>query len=169
LQVTEALGWDIPHSCSDYNWGRAFYETNGYNTEHVLEWSVITNFFTQLDSRYPSDHFVSPDPNENGKKISFCKYWKLSWEFSGEQDIDNPAPQAGLSTTSTVTKRKPVEWIAAAYPYKHAAKGGEDFLDELTLLQTLINTPAKNNVSITLCDSYMDIHTNYCVHRCSLA
>jgi hypothetical protein len=68
--------------------------------------------------------------------------------------MDNPAPQADLS--STVTKRRPIDWTAAAYPYKQAEKGGEDFLNELTLLQKLINTLAKNNLSSVAGDGHMD-------------
>lgn len=58
--------------------------------------------------------------------------------------MDNPAPQSGAK--SSITQRTPIEWIAANYPYKQENKGGEDFLDELLLLQRLINSPAKNSV-----------------------
>jgi hypothetical protein len=106
---------------------------------------VITNFFTTVNSQYSDDYFVSPDPaQDQNKGINFCNYWKQSWAFTGTQYIDNPAPNAGM--TSTKTQRWPIQWLAAAYPYKEVSQGGEDFLDELTLLQKLINTPAKNNV-----------------------
>lgn len=162
-----AYGWNVPHSCDNYAWGSAHFELRQYDTEHVLEWSVITNFFTTLNSKYQQDEFVSPDPYENGARINFCKYWKTSWDFTKVQVMDNPAPQAGLS--STVTQRRPIEWIAAAYPYKQEGKGGENFLNELTLLQKLINTPAKNNVSNVAGDSHIDTSANHRIHRCSLA
>jgi hypothetical protein len=62
-----------------------------------------------------------------------------------------------------------MEWIAAAYPYKEERKGEEDFLEELTLLQRLINLPAKNNVGSVAADSHVYTSANHRVHRCSRA
>jgi hypothetical protein len=68
---------------------------------------------------------------------------KSSWNFQGEQKIPNPAPNSGAKPNSI--QRKPIEWIAANYPYKDG--DGGDFLGEFKLLQGAINSPAKNNVS----------------------
>lgn len=147
MQTAAVYGWNVIHSCDNYEWGNAKVEPYQYDTEHVLEWSVITNFFTRLNTQFAPDEFDNPDPDVKDKKMNFCRYWKASWDFPQSQVIDNPAPEAGLSPT--VTKRTPIEWIAAAYPYKDKDHG-EAFSDELGLLQRLINTPAKNNVSRVL-------------------
>jgi hypothetical protein len=139
-----AYGWETPRSCDDYDysWGSAFYATGLYDTEHILEWSVITDFFTQVNGMYSDDAFLHPDPDQNHLKIGFCKYWKESWDMKGT--MENPSPQFNLK--SSIKQRTPIEWIAAHYPYKQANAGGEEFMDELVLLQKEINSPAKNNV-----------------------
>jgi hypothetical protein len=166
LQDAYSYGWNTIHSCSEYAYGSAHYVKNEYDTEHVLEWSVITGFFNQLSSQYggkDGTDFVHPDPQENGKKISFCKYWKATWDLPRSQTMPNPAPQNGLK--SPVLERKPAEWIAANYPYKFGTtpSGAQEFVDEFTLLQKKINSPAKNAVSAVLSSRYLHAYANQCV------
>lgn len=160
-------GWSAPASCDNYQWGGVLDTSlpNSYQSEHVLEWSVVTNFFTIMNSKYAKDEFENADPNEDGK-MNFCEHWKQTWDLKGQQFMDNPAPQSGMSPA--VTRRKPVKWLAAAYPYETALEGGPMFLDELPLLQQMINSPAKNNVSDSNIDNSMYTTANVLVHRCSL-
>lgn len=74
-----AYGWTEPHSCTEYEWRYAHFpqtDDDKYDTEHILEWFVITNFFTTLDGQYKQDEFTHPDPQEDGAKINFCRYWR---------------------------------------------------------------------------------------------
>lgn len=144
-------GWKDPYSCTQYTWRNGTSEevldrNSTYEIDHVLEWQVIVNFFTAMNEKFEKDEFVHPDPNMNGIKVNFCKYWKASWNFKGGQMIDNPAPESGVQ--SNTQRRKPIDWIAANYPHK--AQDGENFLQELTLLQKLLHSPVKRHVSQTL-------------------
>lgn len=159
-------GWSAPASCDNYQWGGVLDTSlpNSYQSEHVLEWSVVTNFFTTMNSEFAADEFTSADPVDKGKKISFCKYWKQTWELKGEQVMPNPAPNAGMSPAKT--QRTPANWLAAAFPYSEVDEGGPMFLDELPLLYTPINSPAKNNVSDLNIDNHICTPANIPVHRC---
>jgi hypothetical protein len=110
--------------------------------------------------------FTDPDSEAKQQNVNFCRYWKQSWDFAGQQSIPNPASQAAGMTGDTAN-RYPVKWIAAAYPYKDQKNaGGEMFLDELPLLQALINSPAKNNVSGSDINNSICVSADFDVCRC---
>lgn len=133
---------------------------------------MITNFFTELNQKFKDDlvKFPNPDPDakDGNKELNFCAYWKQSWQFAGLQVIPNPAPQTDGMKDDKATRR-PIDWIAAAYPFTQVDKGGPRFANELPLLQKLINNPAKNNVSDFNINNNMYPRANLSVYRCSLA
>ncbi|KAF2180484.1 hypothetical protein K469DRAFT_753193 [Zopfia rhizophila CBS 207.26] len=137
-----SYGWNVIDSCDDYGWGRAYYAEGKYDTEHILEWSVITNFFTTMNS-HPDfkNGFEHPDPEKNGENVNFCTYWKESWDWPDSQKMGTPDSNAmdvdGVQYT-------PFQWIASEYPWKQGQQ--EKYVDELVLLQKKINSPAKNNM-----------------------
>ncbi|KAH4663962.1 hypothetical protein HBH70_213330 [Parastagonospora nodorum] len=101
---SQAYGWSESNTCDSFDWGRAHFTTDdedAYQTEHILEWSVITNFFTQLNDQYKKDQFEHPKPAANKRKVNFCEYWEESWKFHRDVDgrptqvMNNPAPQSG--------------------------------------------------------------------------
>ncbi|KAH5090123.1 hypothetical protein HBI38_042970 [Parastagonospora nodorum] len=70
-----AYGFNDLDSCDDYRWGKQTNRDKGlYDTEHVLEWSIITGFFNSLND-HPDfkDGFLHPDPEskERGQKVSW--------------------------------------------------------------------------------------------------
>ncbi|KAH4055823.1 hypothetical protein HBI26_186480 [Parastagonospora nodorum] len=155
-----AYGFNDLDSCDDYRWGKQTNRDKGlYDTEHVLEWSIltdfgkITGFFNSLND-HPDfkDGFLHPDPEskERGQKVSWCKYWKASWHWVEKDSVmPNPDPAATPPAQGVeILEQKPFEWFAEAYPYvdgkkEDAARAHED---EFVLLQGKINQQVKNRM-----------------------
>ncbi|KAH7305460.1 oviduct-specific glycoprotein [Stachybotrys elegans] len=124
-------GWVQPDVCGSYNWGGPLPARVGntqYDSEHILEAQMITQFFQHLNNRLPN---VNPDPTDPSVSISFCDYVNIMF------DIDAiVAP--GLDSAQGVGARlKPIDHIAAQFPTNTWK------VEEYVLLEHVINTPAK--------------------------
>jgi hypothetical protein len=140
-------GWNIRNDCDDYGWGRAHRpEMGGYQSEHVLEWEMVTMFLTTMNSHpeFVGNRFPHPDSIEGGALVSFCRYWAASWNRRARETMSIPDP----SVTNDLAERTPLKWLATAYlGRKKDDVPVELFLDEMILLQTKVNALAKSNVS----------------------
>jgi hypothetical protein len=110
-----------------------------YQIEHVLEWQVVTKFFTWLEeNRLKGEIFDNPSPtavdkDENRKKIQFCPYWKTLWQDSPTFRINGKGES-----------RKALQHLKYAYP------GIDNHDNEFIYLQSTVNAPAKSGVSIPI-------------------
>lgn len=165
-------GFNERDSCDNYEMDNPDTSTKGvkYQTEHVLEWQLVGDFFTQMGKQIKTK-FDHPNPTiTDGEKIGFCTYWKESWDFTRTQVMEglpvvaaaSPSPGAATGPTPTpVSKpgtkpvaRKPFELLALEYPYKDKGRGGaegaEKWLEEFTLLERVLNGENKNAVRTSL-------------------
>lgn len=128
-------GWTIADSCTDYRWG-GWDATGDYDTEHIMEWQMVTSFFTTLDEKWGSKRWDHPDPkaldsNGNRKQIGFCELWREQW-------FDNPG-QFSIGSSPAMTIKKHIAW---EYPSDNR------YPKEFVVLQTKINSPAKQAVCL---------------------
>jgi hypothetical protein len=170
-------GFNIRDSCDNYDSDKpepAVPGVWGYQTEHVLEWQIVTTFFNQINGEYKKD-FVHPDPDRKGDKVDFCEYWKESWAFdlAHDQVMDDPRPKAVVTPTPTpinvlisstrprsrarpsktpvskpipkVRKGTPFGWLASQYPHK--GRNGAEWVEEFALLEQRLNGEYKAKVS----------------------
>lgn len=126
-------GWTIADSCTDYRWG-GWDATGDYETEHIMEWQMVTSFFKTLEEKWTSKLWDHPDPkalDANGKRkqIGFCAYWKEHW-------ISNVG-QFSIGTSPAMTVQKHI-----AYEYPSDTR----YRNEFVVLQSKINSPAKQSV-----------------------
>jgi hypothetical protein len=164
MPTPKKYGFNTRDSCDNYEWNNPDSGTEvKYETEHVLEWQIVANFFTTMGEDI-TDEFEHPNPEKKGDKLKFCEYWKESWQFTRDQGMDDPDPAAAAAPTPVTgpdgkqvdppekIKRKPLEWLAIQYPYKDTKGGGtgQMWLEELTLLEKKINGENKNPVRIIL-------------------
>ncbi|KAH7400509.1 hypothetical protein DE146DRAFT_780973 [Phaeosphaeria sp. MPI-PUGE-AT-0046c] len=113
------FGYSVANDCSNYDWeGHAGPNPIEGDTEHVLEWSMVRDFFTKLNSHTDfKDPFDSPNP-ESQDKLDFCHYWKESWDWKGTSGMPNPDTTApGPVPGQPPFMQKPFEWFAEAYPF----------------------------------------------------
>lgn len=127
-------GWTIADSCTDYRWG-GWDATGDYETEHIMEWQMVTSFFKTLEEKWSSKLWNHPDPkavdaNNKRKQIGFCAYWKEQWISNGGQ--------FSIGTSPAMTVQKHI-----AYEYPSDAR----YKNEFVVLQAKINSPAKQSVS----------------------
>lgn len=127
-------GYKKQNDKCDYEWldGKVQIAGNDYDSEHVMEWQIVTDFFQKMQAKGGSN-YDHPDPNQAGVKTDFCTYWIESWSLEDTQafSIDNGAAMT------------PWSHIASAYPSK------QNFKEEMIRLQNNINQRAKANVSLT--------------------
>lgn len=133
--TAKAYGYELQNDYCSYKWqsGSAKIPSNKYDSEHVMEWQLVTDFFRGI-SKSGGDAWVHPDPAQNGKKVNFCTYWIESWGGANKDGVSGFA----IDSSSALT---PWEHIAGAYPSTMKNK------DEFVTLQDNINKPAKANVS----------------------
>ncbi|KAF2005391.1 hypothetical protein P154DRAFT_571114 [Amniculicola lignicola CBS 123094] len=131
-------GFNIPDSCDRYEFGPLAKKATGgdYDTEHILEFQLLTDFFNDVNNKWAKNHFEHPDSAEvientnppERKKIDFCKYWRESWDLKTEERFAIPG-ETDLKT--------PFQHLVSVYP------SSEKHSDELVLLQRKVNAPAK--------------------------
>ncbi|CAI6336774.1 unnamed protein product [Periconia digitata] len=128
-------GWEEPNQQCDYSWSSDYNKDNDYDTEHVMEWQVITDFFATMQSK--GEMFDHPDPRkastDGTKQVDFCTYWYESWNLGNDQ--------AFTITISGSDKLTPWDHIAASYP-----SGSNQWKAELIALQRNINAPPKSSL-----------------------
>jgi hypothetical protein len=96
-----------------------------YQTEHVLEWQNIEEFFGEyLTSHFKNKKFKNPDPEREKKEVEWCDAWKSAWDFPGRD---------AFALKEGYPRKTPFDWIADVYPSKHA------YRNEFTILQPGIN------------------------------
>lgn len=106
---------------------------NSYDSEHVMEWQTVTDFFKKLNAK-GGKNYDHPDPNEpDGTKTDFCTYWIESWSLDASQEfsINGSAPYT------------PWNHIKTVYPGKTL---GAAYKSEMIRLQKNINSTPKSNV-----------------------
>jgi len=131
-------GWAEPDQQCDYRWSSTYNKDNDYDTEHVLEWQIITDFFATIQAKgqkfeHPDPRKVQPDPAKPKVEVDFCTYWYESWQLGKNQAFVIP-----LSGQEALT---PWDHIAASYPAK-----SNQWKAELIALQRNINSPTKANL-----------------------
>jgi hypothetical protein len=131
---TPAYSWEDPNNLCSYDWQSGTVRNSGtaYDSEHVLEWQLVTGFFAKLNEK-GGTKYVHPDPLERNKTVDFCTYWIESWSLEGSQ---------GFSIKGS-PNMDPWSHVAAAYP------SNSNFKSEMVALQRNINSPAKANVSFS--------------------
>lgn len=145
-------GFNTRDSCDNYDMDTP--DTSGdveYETEHVLEWQTVTNFFNVMGDEITTK-FDHPDPKQpaSATKLDFCEYWKESWKFDKGQVMDGPDQVVEDATilgvdgvpfkiTTEQQKRTPLHWIASYYPYLKGRKKENVGLNEFTLLEKRLN------------------------------
>ncbi|KAF2686380.1 hypothetical protein K458DRAFT_387388 [Lentithecium fluviatile CBS 122367] len=142
-----ANGFNEMNDCSDYGFGeQKITGTKDYDTEHVLEWSMVWNFFDTINLHADfKSGFNHPDPDEKQEnKLDFCHYWFVSWDWPARDVIPNPDPSA-LATApgSSPLTQTPFQWPNEAYPFIESKKGRRAHDNEFVLLQKRINSEAK--------------------------
>ncbi|KAL9617420.1 MAG: hypothetical protein Q9160_007777 [Pyrenula sp. 1 TL-2023] len=136
LKDATLYGWLKHDDKCDYAWQSGKPQVpkpKGYDSEHVLEWQVVTDFFAKMNQK-SGTKYTHPDPAKAKEKVDFCTYWIKSWSLEAGQEF----------TLDNSPKRDPWGHIAAAYPSKDINK------EEFVRLQRNINTPTKANVSLQL-------------------
>lgn len=124
-------GWENLDICTNLGWYKGDTtpalknKIRGYETEHVLEWQTVTEFFNDhLSDHFKNTKFKSPDPNDTKDKtrleVEWCSFWQTSWSFDKGEKF---ALQKGGPEMS------PFEWIADVYPSTQKHR------DEFTFLQ----------------------------------
>ncbi|KAH7131858.1 hypothetical protein B0J11DRAFT_503048 [Dendryphion nanum] len=162
LKNAIAYGFKIINDCGDYNFGEQKFQKGEYDTEHVLEWSLVSGFFDEMHM-HPDfkDGIDNPDPEvehvrKNPKdakstmvkqKLPFCDYWSDTWDSkvdSDEYTISNPDP----SVIQDSRMKKPLRWLAEAYPFVKgkSAKAERAHEAEFVLLQRKINSETKTKI-----------------------
>ncbi|KAI4681353.1 uncharacterized protein J4E84_007589 [Alternaria hordeiaustralica] len=117
-----------------------------YETEHVLEWQTVVEFFNTVDKEIETKyHHPNPTTNE---MVGFCKYWSEHWTYKLNL-IDGPSADPAVSpdadaapdptdiTDLSTGQLVPVHWLAIVYPYREG--GEEKWLEEMPLLEKRIN------------------------------
>jgi hypothetical protein len=102
-----------------------------YEVEHILEWQLVTGFFTWLNEEHfgRRKQFTNPEiAKKKGVKVDFCTYWRKTW--------DAPAFTIPVNRNRAQNAKQHVAW---QYP-------GVDFRNEFVFLQKDINKPAKQQV-----------------------
>ena len=108
----------------------------GYQIEHVLEWQLVVQFFTWInDKRIRGPRFRNPYSDAATKDLNFCGYWKETWFGTGS---DSSKFSIGDSQERNVRQH-----LQSAYP------GTNNFLEEFVWLETTINSPGKQYVSVS--------------------
>ncbi|KAL9621687.1 MAG: hypothetical protein Q9160_003940 [Pyrenula sp. 1 TL-2023] len=131
---TPSYGWRQQDNLCDYDWqsGTKRNTSSRYDSEHVMEWQIVTDFFAKLNDK-SGTKFEHPDPRQGNKMVDFCTYWIESWgPQSGPESTD-----FSINSSPTLT---PWKHIAAAYPSKH------NYKEEMVRLQWNINQQAKANL-----------------------
>ena len=157
-QLPKRYGFNERDSCDDYSMDKPDDSANVlYETEHVLEWQTVVEFFNTVDKEIETKYH-HPDPTTN-EMVGFCKYWSEHWTYklnlidgpsadpAVSPDADaapDPTDITGLSTGQLV----PVHWLAIVYPYREG--GEEKWLEEMPLLEKRINGNYKARVCIPL-------------------
>ena len=125
-------GYTKENDRCDYAWTNNTVQVPGnhYDSEHVMEWQIVTDFFAKLQTKGGSN-YDHPDPTKAGVKTDFCTYWIESWSLADSQAFSiNNGPALN-----------PWKHIASAYP------SNKNFKEEMIRLQNNINQRAKANVS----------------------
>ncbi|KAJ4302483.1 hypothetical protein N0V88_002628 [Collariella sp. IMI 366227] len=135
----KSLGNDIygfkTSDCKDYEFGLLTAEVAGvsYDSEHVLEAQVIRQFFEYFASTIPGpyDH-PDPDAPDTRKKVMFCEYLQLLWNY--EVVIPGLESAAGTGVPLTAYRHVITQFPTDKWKTK-----------EYVRLKTKVNTPAKGN------------------------
>jgi hypothetical protein len=133
-------GFHLQDDLCDYAWENGISprtSTNNYDTEHVLEWQILTDFFKKFNEGTKDKYDnPNPNPNEEDEKVDFCTYWYETWNLGPGEKFSIPASGAALLS--------PWEHIAAAYPSTN-----NQWAAELIGLQSNINSGPKSSVSLS--------------------
>jgi hypothetical protein len=126
----KAWGWETQSSYCKYEWQdgktRNPSPPSNYDSEHVMEWQIVTDFFAQMQSK-GGNKYEHPDPAQNKAATDFCTYWIESWK------------DASFALNGG-TAMSPWDHIADAYP------SNKNHKEEMIALQRNINAPAKSNL-----------------------
>ncbi|KAF2821656.1 hypothetical protein CC86DRAFT_373485 [Ophiobolus disseminans] len=127
----DSYGWKTQKSYCDYDWQNGTKKIAGaaYESEHVMEWQIVTDFFAKMQEK-GGLKYTHPNPLQANKMVDFCTYWIESWTLE---------PQQAFSI-GTGPALSPWKHIAAAYPSTKNNKA------EMIALQDDINAPAKANL-----------------------
>lgn len=127
-------GFHQPDVCEDYEFGAPLdgkvvtQPPTQYDSEHVLEFQLPGQLFTQLDLKLGP--FAHPDPTKN-QPMTFCDYVNEQWDIAA---VAIP----GLDTSQGVgASLTPADHVAQQFPTDTWKTG------EYVLLEHDINTPAK--------------------------
>lgn len=132
-------GYKLQNNKCDYGWldGKTQIVGNDYDSEHVMEWQTVTDFFSKMNSK-GGKTYDHPDPSKpDGTKTDFCTYWIQSWSLDAGQEF----------SIDGSPKYTPWNHIKTAYPGKTLGKAHKA---EMIRLQRNINSTPKSNVSLPL-------------------
>ncbi|KAF2873230.1 hypothetical protein BDV95DRAFT_605788 [Massariosphaeria phaeospora] len=160
----KAYGWEKQDNLCEYGWQSGAKRlpfpptgTNKYDSEHVMEWQTVTDFFAKLQAK-GATNYGHPEPSQGNKSVDFCTYWVESWSLE---------PGQGFSIANGPAL-DPWKHIAAAYP------SNNNWKDEMIALQRNINAPAKANLftdsipmvwTETTMDKYVKTNRNKVLER----
>ena len=131
-------GFHLQDDLCDYTWEDGITTRalgKKYDTEHVLEWQIVTDFFKKFNEG-TNEKYEHPNPNQGGKRVDFCTYWYETWNLGPEEEFSIAA--------SGAAPMSPWKHIAAAYPSTN-----NQWAAELIGLQSNINSGPKSSVSLS--------------------
>ncbi|KAF2870621.1 hypothetical protein BDV95DRAFT_574253 [Massariosphaeria phaeospora] len=127
-----AYGWLPQNNVCEYRWQsgtkRDSSPTSSYDSEHVMEWQLVTDFFTKMNLK-GGLKYQHPDPKEgDDSKVDFCTYWIESWSLPETDTFTLPGSSAKLD---------PWQHLRAAYP------STRNHREEMIALQKAVNNGPK--------------------------